>query len=254
MARGGPDDDLQDYTRAMVLSDNGELFARLSGRQLLDNRGRLFFYDEFETLSAWQVSNPSHTSIQPLSWYTPTVANTFPKFLSKPKLLYFACRGVGDNPLLKYFYVKDISRFGVECIFTIPAYGYGLSRFDIGLTYQYSTTQARNCVLRYNVQPYTINRFEILTTSGVYTPIFDMNGDGNFSGWIWIKIVADFNTGKYVRLLVGNTEIDLSNYTIDTVSSWGNGRGQVSLNPGIITYTSEQFYLVDMLSLTMDEP
>ena len=69
-----------------------------------------------------------------------------------------------------------------------------------------------------------------------------------------LKMVADFSTNKFVRILLGNKEYDISSYSLYSVENYASARDRVRIQiNNDITATAASIWVDDAI-LTQNEP
>lgn len=206
MTRGpGPDWNAQNYQTAFVIQDIGEVSGREAGFASLDGRGRALILDKFDNgLAAWTAGKSG-------SGLPPVVVSSSPVFIAPNAILLDPGQvTVGDiSAITRLQALGKSTRLGLEAAF----YNVGTNgaRAFLQIQYNYNGTiyQAR---LRYNTANDT---WTIQTPSGEVV----IATQSVSNAYAQAKLVADFSTGKYVRMIIGENEYDISSYSIATTTA-----------------------------------
>lgn len=203
MPRGQPDFGL--YTATPVasgISDPGEAAARLGGINIYDRRGWTVWMDDFESPS--------------LNWFATfgvpgekPVLSTAQKWMGAQSV-YFSCPAgaAPESTLYRYFPLIKQGKFGIE--FWLSGYTLTTAYFFLGLDIYDGVD---NILAEMKIDLET-NIISINTAAGwkaVATGSFETAITPLF---IPVKLVVDMDTNKYVRLLVGATEFDISTHSM----------------------------------------
>jgi hypothetical protein len=198
---GGPDHGVLPYQTAMMTADSGDLAALALGFARIDGRGRVLFADLFaQGMQAW---TPSRTPAG--NGYDPILTSSYPVFISPNAIKLHPGPTAGQNAqLYRNLTLGQTTRLGIEAaLFAFDTNG---AKLTIQAQYSYAGTQYKAWL---SYDPPTSNW--IITTD--LGDVVILNLPVNYS-WVQAKVVADFSTGKYVRALVGETELDLSAYNL----------------------------------------
>jgi len=197
---------LPDYTTKYKLSqffatiDQAELAARLGSIITRDRRGRVIWFDDFnDTISKWGVAATGEGG--------GVSADTANPYFTKSCAKLETGTGAGSYcSLNKYFFLPVDTRLGFEWIFSMKG---PVKRIE-NTNYIYKGTK------RYPYTLYldTVNNVIKLSTAAGYVTIED--GDYTFLlneyYYCHCKLVIDPVTNKYVRLIIADKEIDVSDY------------------------------------------
>ncbi len=223
------------------LTDLGELAARLGSIVTFDRRGDVVFLDSFEDgLVHWLPSVAGAGSVADL-----TTAKTR-HGLYAARLV--AGAAVGRYGLLEWYgAVPVMGRFGWECSFSLPS---TIGSLDVILGVRDGTTFWRGWIqwddatneLKYVDAAYS---YQVIR-SGVEL-------DHNANTFHVLKVVLDVEAGEYVRVILDDTEDDLSGIPCyQSASTWAPlflNSVQVS---GRAAATSTVY--LDSVILTQNEP
>lgn len=207
--------DVPDYSKYLpgstrfALTDLGDLAVRLGSPVYYDRRGEVVYYDTFKYgLSGWtqiKSGNGSNIAIIPSSrMYSGFCARlTSGTTLDKSASLIHTESCIGSK------------RYGIELCLGDRTGGGTLEvnlignmiggGFRIGFRYDFDTYKQS---IRINDTSYV----EVLPSVTI---------GSSYDNVSHIKIVADFNTGKYIRLMIKNVTIDISDYIMQSVEDEG---------------------------------
>ncbi len=217
MPRGLPDYYNPDTLISQRLANVEEIVTQQRGFASLDNRGRTLFFDRFEVAGgAWISANSGDASNPDLDGNICYV---------RPTSIVMAAgtlTGVGVSWMIKRFLLGATSRLGIE---TALGYRTGACTYHVSITYNLDGEE-------------TLAELRVLDGSGdisIYTGgAFVSVGNVGFNAgatlcWLPVKLVADYANDIYLRLVVGQEEIDLSDYALDTSSVAEAGLAEITL-------------------------
>ncbi len=190
-----------------LLSDLGELAARLGSIVRYDRRGLVFLLDDFEspTLNWLASSNAGGTD--------PVLSSVSVWEGAQSVYLATAAEASTYAAIQRNFPLVRSGKIGIECtaLLGIHTPGYLRARMLI-----YNGTNYLRAELRLDNEAGTAT---IVTPSGnieVATNCFPPLLSNCFMP---VKLVVDIDTGLYTRLIIGPTEYDLSAYSLVTVGA-----------------------------------
>ena len=241
MPRGQPDFGMYAATTVVVgLSDMAELAVRLGSISIFDRRGKVIDLDDFEgQLLKWEriaigIANATFSS---------------DSCKSGTQSVYMR---VTDNTNRRIYMERSLSllpskRLGLEIAYSLPAStAFLLMRLYRAISTGYSYAQVK--------LEFTDKKIYYYDSAGNPQEFADLPtaSDSEFC-YYPVKMVADFDTGKYVRFISEGIEYDLSSYDLYSVITpstpivssrftWERNSGEEST-----------IYLDDYI-LTMDEP
>ncbi len=133
---------------------------------------------------------------------------------------------VSDAPFIRRTFFPLMSRrLGAEISVLNPA---TTLYFDMSL-WEYDGTNYQNAGVRLDL---VNSKLQIWTTAPLMTDIATGLTLLNLNfGYIPLKLVVDFSTGKYVRVMLGSTEYDISAYAPRSAGSGVSPRLQVDVGP-----------------------
>lgn len=246
MARSKPDWGISVYQTAGDVSDMGEVAARQSGISPIDSLGRTLIFDDFSdgrTRGKLVLQNGATvfpTIKQQITEYTSTTVIVGAGLVSGYGLSF----PVLVTPTQQVNLVYDImlgqtSVVGLECGLWIDS---ALSPdWNMAMIYDRGGTE-RTAQLDYNAATQTLsaNGTTVKTFAGVV-------------GWAQIKLVANFETGRYVRAIVGENRTDLS--AVNMVSSAVLPTDELNAGVSIIARAAAtRPVVVAYCMITRDEP
>ena len=251
MARGTPDDAVGAYSAAGVVTDLGDVIAFAQGISRIDNLGRPVLVDTFANgLLRWHLFQVSAAFPTAETLVTTNANNRVAAGFAGPVGCYLDSVGPGGlSQILSYWVVGDLSTAGLECAFkfpddTIPS---GTSR-TVRLAYQTPGAVSAQQITVFITSPSAgIYRFSVLSLP---FPSFFEDVPIVGAPWVQFKIVGDFSTGLYSRLIIGNKLVDISDRQI---TAYVGGPLDGELISEIIAAAGAQPYL-GYVVLTRDEP
>lgn len=241
MARGAPDYLAPQSNIAVATFDAGSLLAGMGGFQPLDGKGRIYFLDTFQRgLARWERNTNGAEAEQA---YLFTEKAFTPPFSVRLQ----ASNGnvTGWSEIRTAFILTQSGRLGVE-----TAYFWNDADLD-----QLIYFQGRNNSLNYNATlkiNQANNVMQVRTPTGYVTVGAIPPGMG-IDAWLQIKLVADFETGKYARLVVGDTTYDLTQDIYTTAASAGDHGVTIELQAQDLSLNADMG-LLGYVILTTDEP
>lgn len=210
--RGQPDYLNPGYIVGASEFDTGAFFQGRYGFSPLDSKGRRLLVDAFDNgLHAWKLyqSSPDCYAI-PVLWEASS-------FAGNPTLRFVADDPNEDAYLRKDYIATYPNRFGIEVAVQLPT---GAGTVYVSLDYGIPGGGGYRGTLRYNG---TEEALEIEQDGGDYVSVYDLSGiDYSVSGFHRFKLVVDFTTGKYVRLVQDVGETDLSGYNLRSDIDFGD--------------------------------
>lgn len=221
--------------------DTGELAARLSSPVTFDRRGNVVWLDDFEGISVnWGNGGAGSGNSQVIhsdrSW---TKTNSM-------KLVTGASAN-NTSYIRKHMYFPSSTKIGIEAYFCPTA-----SNQEISLIiYGYDGDDEYTAAVTWDP---TAKKLYYMNSGG--DPVELGSGfevDSLYEYWLPIKLVIDFDTKKYVRVLSANAEWDLSAQSLKTTGS--------EIHPGLrlwilikTTVNAAKTCYVDNVIFTQNEP
>jgi hypothetical protein len=228
------------YGIAASSVDNRDIVTAILRQGSADARGRLLFVDTFANgLSGWEAVHAGDAK-------DPEVRVDVVEL--PPASAYFdagTVGGGGSGVLQRSLVIGDVTRVGVELgvrTGQIPP-DYTLQVTTEGIDVKY-TGAILVSVAGSNIQLLTPTGYELIVNPA---PV------GFDTAWMIVKLVVDQTTGKYVRAVVGQLEINLEAYDMQTLIVPGNGRVSVDVKCAATNGTSLPG-IIGHVFVTVDEP
>lgn len=242
MAHGRPDwSPNEPKVTTYAIPDPGEAAMRLGAISPFDRRGDIWFYDGFEDgLGKWEYNGAGSTGEHSVNSEHVKSGGWAFKVLTK---------GVtgGGGYAVHYIGYYKLSKSGIECSFSFD-HPDSLIRFGFTLgdnVHNYITG------IRYD---HANTKFEYLNSLNAWVDLItDFRLSPNLNIFSTIKLVADFSNEKYVRAIINEREIDMSDKGI-----YDTGFSGVKYMSGNIVCTNGdvadyKFYFDDYI-ITINEP
>ena len=240
MPRDYPDGAAPIYQVAVKQTDLGQLFLAQTGFQPLDTRGRMVWLDTFqEGIKRWELATGGDGSVPIPDASYPFVGS------ASSELSSGTLAGVGSSSQRVRFFSDFGQRVGFE--FGLR-YASGTGRIVVNIYWLRAAAQTR---ARLTIRP---EDGEILVgPDTALVSVGNVGAAGAVAIWLPVKLVVDFDTEKLVRVMVGNTLIDLSDYDTITTTLTGNWQLICELNSYAWGTGSKVTYLGYGM-VTLDEP
>lgn len=240
MPRGLPDYYNPDTLVSQRLANVEEIVTILQGIANLDNRGRTFYYTHFaEGIPGWYkaktgdgvlpVAAINHAEIAPACLQIDSGTDG----------------GNGTSTAIKSFLIQDIKLAGLEF-----SYLHHPLAPELTVHWIYD-----NGTLKLYGQIVFDHDAGIISIMDGATPrtIFTLPGTAQPYKWITIKLVVDFETPAYVRILEGFDQVDISAYSVPTVPTQVDGTLEVRFVTDALDDNANIAY-IGHLAITIDEP
>lgn len=242
MARGSADYGYFNNQVATTQYDMSALIPYLRGVVSIDGRGRIIYLDTFtHGLAAWAEEDPDEESIY--------IDDHFGKVLIPPVSCHFHTT-LGGDPLSisKSVGVYADGRVGFEI------WGLGWMRDGETNIQIYKTVASGLSMSAWLKYTRPERKFYIQNSAGTFVEVLDMS-DTTLEDWGWfpIKLVADFATRQYVRLIIASQEIDISAYDLCEGAVTGSDCASFFYEVIPSVNGAGDSYLGGII-LTMDEP
>ncbi|KKL00879.1 hypothetical protein LCGC14_2628140 [marine sediment metagenome] len=242
MARGLPDYGQQMEQHAIAgMADLGEAVARLDSINIFDRRGFTIWQDDFEAPGLKWITQIAGGGTFP-------VLSTTQAWMGIQSVYLLVGAAVPDRSrILKYFPLVRLGKIGFEFFTFLSVFTPSHLRLLVIL---YDGTNASQTELRLDNQARTAT---IVTPAGnivVATFAFPLIA---FNAFIPIKLVIDMDTDRYVRLLIGPVEIDLSAHALIVVGPTTQRLLEVHLEL-VGSAAAIGFSYIDNFILTQNEP
>ena len=242
MSRGKPDWSVPEYQQSPVVVDVADVADRLLGFARIDTRGRVFYLDTFaDGVGGWELSapgdadNPVAKVVQGLGFAGPVAVLLYPGIVDGEQSVMF-----------RELYLGQAARIGIEFALTIGAPG-----VDFLLSFQYQVAGGTEYFgkLQYDL---AANEWQVWTAAG-WVQAFATNVNYNGLNFLVFKLVLDFATGMYDRLMEGEVQHDLQTIAMPTAGSIAEGAARVLFAATAVDTDGGGAYLHYVI-LTKDEP
>ena len=242
MTHGRPDFDLTGSTRTTYpVMDLGELAARVGSPVTFDRRGDVVWFDDFEQPGGkWQIAT---------SGVGATVVRNYVSARNGTFSLNMITGDAVDNyaTISRRMPMFNDQRVGVEANIEFS----DNTKYTRLWVQWYDGTNYTTGAVRYNdLTP----GFEVLTPGSVWVAITPTIGlYSTLHLWHNIKLVVDYETDKYVRLMVDGVEYDLSAYSLTSLASADYPNLFISLQVTNAAAGNHGIFLDDFI-VTINEP
>jgi hypothetical protein len=242
MTHGHPDFHRTGGTKtSFPVSDLGELAARLGSINTFDRRGDVIFMDDFEASTLKWDSSTSGAGASVAR--TSTFANGGTYAL---QLITGDANG-NSATMQRYFPLHAKQRIGVEAGISNSA---DLSYIGIVLRW-YDGTNYHNSNFQYEV---STGSLQVTDHTGAMTTIASgITIEPVSHLFHHIKLVVDFNSDKYVRLMIDGVEYDISHVGARTVASASGPYGYLQI-AAVNGAAGNRGIIVDDVIITINEP
>jgi len=242
MPRGTPDGKAVTYETASQITDLGSHANYLWGFAPIDGRGRMVFLDTFNNgLGAWTIDNTNTSLIQ----NDPADGRGYA--FVPPYGVKFATGSSGSAFLTRNLILGRGGNYGIEA--AIPMRGEN-PKYNVFLNIRPFNLTNKIAGLIYDP---TVNQWKLYTAAGDIN-LTSMQGNGSNPSpyWVQVKVVGDWNTGKYKRAIIGDSQYDISSHTMVTGGTSINGLSQARLEMYGVSGSVAGF--VGYVLVTRDEP
>lgn len=223
-------------------ADIGELAVRLGSIVSYDRRGDVIFLEDFSKgLTRWETT---------LIGVGAAAAIANDRFRTSG----FSCKLTtgstltGEAAIYRYFGVPIYSRIGLEVSFSVgtPA---GILIFYIRV---HTGTEYHQWQARYNVGTGVLEFWDIVT--GWWHDVgFGYTLYNTSTEFHTLKLVGDFDTNKYVRLMLDDFSIDLSGFDCLITPNVANPYMQTTVEVYPVPVANQNYWLDDII-VTQNEP
>ncbi len=241
MARGGPDWSAPDYQLSGAQVDVADVADRLLGFARVDTRGRVVYLDTFaDGLGGYFLNGIGGGSL-------PSAIVEQGRGFAGPISAYMVPGNTPDGRslMVRNFHLGSAKRIGVEFAFSLNC---AVADFYVTLAYTRKNDTAYSVVFRVNYASAAIE----IQVGAVYTPIATLDLSGVGGSFIIVKVVGDFETHKYVRLMLGDVQYDIDAYGLSTSGQINDGMAILNIFPFRISGAGGADYL-HYLIITKDE-
>lgn len=218
---------------------NAELSARLGCPSTIDRRGNILWMDDFEGVSAkWESdfstggsaglnAEYSYSGSQSYKLVTDNNDTDYSKIYKEfphPVTASLGCEFMARMPTSKYYLSLYLYAWDGSIYYT--------ASFD----YQLDANEIR-------IMDDPVTR-STLADSGLALRTYEL--------WMYFKLVVDWTNKKYVRLIAGNKEFDLSSYPIPNAPNYDDPKLRVMIYTHTAENASKTTYIDDFI-LTQNE-
>jgi hypothetical protein len=221
--------------------DSAELAARLGSLSLLDRRGSVILYDNFEAagMSGWKTGFSAGGSC---------ALSTTQAFTGNQSMKTVTDVDVGDySGFHRDFCLPIERRFATEVMFCITG---GKPNIRFGIL-GYTGTLRLQAQIKYD---YNVNKLYYYNSAGAWVELAIVDSTNiTYEPWLFLKVVVDWDKGEYVRLIFCSTEYDLSNLDIRSFADASPKHIYVSMITEAGTAAAATVYF-DNFILTQNEP
>lgn len=224
-----------------IIGDLAEQAARLWSPDTYDRRGEVLFMDQFDYgLSNWSQTGENAGDVASIVAGIPYMGGYCAKLLT-----------AGDDPNLielhKYISPPVVNKWGFEVAMSFPT---------DWLTFSIELRRIHEGVL-------TVGYVGILKSTGVLRILDENTGFETIADvskhiaaaniYHKLKIVGDFSTGLYERVIFNQVEYDLTSYTMDLVSTDDYIYNDLFISFGGVTLETDYCYIGSII-VTANEP
>jgi hypothetical protein len=241
MPRGLPDYFNPDTIVSQRLANVEEVVTIIRGIASLDNRGRTLFYDHFATgLGGWKTTKTNNGVLGASSTTWALVA---------PNSAYLDAGTVGINgysSLNKRIHLGSSKRLGLEASILFTA---NVPDFWLEILYNLDGDEY-NARLRVEALSGDVD----IELAGGWQNVGEVGYAAPANGpWLLVKMVADYSTGMFVRALIGQEQIDLSDYALPSTAVSAPGKADFKIRAKAIHAVTNDAY-IGHGAITVDEP
>lgn len=204
--RGAPDfGGMRPMGVMATMADVGELAARLGSRCVYDRRGNVYYWDDFEGMVKRFKSAATGAGVD--------AAFNSDYCISGSQSILLDSGGIGTSDMELWVPVLGSKHLGLEVAIGLEGY-----KDFVKLFYYYNAGETR----RYGAVRIRTNPIEVLTRDiqiaksdgtwvDIATEVFIPTLDYGFNH---IKLVCDFDSGYYTRLLFNANQYEISEYAL----------------------------------------
>jgi hypothetical protein len=239
--RGTPDYGNNAGKVSVTNLDTNDIAAILSSVNRIDSRGRILMTGLFQNGIPDLYCYGAGAGIAPYHRYDYSYTEFGCISMEAGSIL-----GIDNSYFYKYFHLNNPIRLGLEIavgvITVMPDYQIFLYMVENDIGYK-ACLKIR----------YTEHDIQINTSTGFVT-IIDLIAYPTTVHYRMLKLVIDIQTGKYVRLLYGQDQYDISQYTIPQVADIEDGFGYAEVTATPATHAGSSWGLIGYFIITTDEP
>jgi hypothetical protein len=235
MARGSSDYGLPDYSFFAVETPVSDVVSERQGFSRLDNRGRVLWFDDFRNgVTRWDLDSD------------PVGNNPLHKISSGKSvgfhgsLLLDPTEEGGYSSLYKTFMLPVSKRMGLEVAVYLPN---NFGQFNFRLEHNFDGTLPYNGIVKVR---FNTGEVYLQSSAGEQTIVTPSSSAYLRQKWMSIKFTADYETGQYIRCMIGNQQYDLENFSMTQsgagfigmthIDVWCSGGSGVHVEPIYIGY------------------
>jgi hypothetical protein len=240
MPRGGPDYGNPVYQVASQQQDTGDLIVAARGINTCDGRGRLMYLDTFlDGLGAWRATQSGGAS---LAAVVTNVAEISPVCM----LLNTFGGAVGDySQIARSWRIAGIRHVGLEL-----GIKYDGGMADLIVSFQLRTLDG----YAYGQMKLTNDgKLYLFNAAFAYQLVDTLAASGESNTWLPVKLVIGNDPLTYVRLIVGQREINISSVVIYTPVPSTIEDLYVAIQAINVSAGKSKIYIGHVL-MTVDEP
>jgi len=209
--RDYPDGAAPIYQVAVKQSDLGQLFLAMTGFLPIDTRGRMVWLDTFtDGIQRWELRKAGDGQL-------PYWDITYPFVGARSVKLDSGTLAGGGSSTIRFWSFSSVAqRVGFEVMYR---YAGGSGQLVLNLYWLTAALCRRG---RLTVDPETGN--VSVGPPSALVLVGNIGVPGAEAVWLPVKFVVDFDAQKLVRVLFGNTEIDLSDHATITTAMTGQNK------------------------------
>jgi len=230
------------YKLAKIFSqvDNAELAARLGALSLLDRRGNIVWYDDFEAAAAvkWIMGATAAGT---------TVLSTDRSYMGNQSMKTVTDVNIADNCWIAKVFSLPIERImAVEFMFHVSGGKPSILLMIAG----YTGTTLFGAQVKYDINA---GKLYYLDSVAGWTELTNVDYVLNVvEGWSLVKLVINWETKEYIRLIFCGTEYDLRGHYIPSGGSISKRYISVNISSTAMTAAAATAYF-DNVILTQNE-
>jgi hypothetical protein len=243
MARGSPDYNLPDYSFFAVETPISDIVAERQGFSRLDNRGRVLWFEDWRNGLARMTADYDSASTQVKHLYRNGYGVGFHGTVRLDPLANNGFASVANGLVLPVS-----KRLGIEFSFFVTGQS---GKIVCGLEHNFDGTQrkAGGLVIQANTTSIAIQ-----TPSSEQTMVTPSNSQYFQERFISVKFVVDVELGRYVRAMLGNTQYDLSAYSLSTGTGGPSGDTYFTIGIEGTSATNKNPVDIGYIIISGDEP
>lgn len=242
---GGPDYGAQQRAITAPSTDFADIATLINGYALSDGLGKIITHDDFRNgLARWSLAKVG-------TGVNPALSTQQGRVFAPPNAVKLdATAALNDASIMSYsYYTNRVQRLGIETMLSLEA---NTARITIDLQWLDSTATKHVAQLVY--EP-TDNSFKV-SASGTPVTVLTVDDADFLTGvYIPVKMVVDFQTDRYIRLIVGNNAYDISQHSFTTVAGSSNNNLRIQiLATNVNAATGFKAAYLGYVTITYDEP